>query len=160
MAEFIITAVNIFILFFFVGYFGSGMVSNIFAKRKTGIVTSIDSARKQKEDAEALLKEYQDKVKNFESEKAAILEHAAQRAAKRKAEMIGDANAEAERILLRAKKEADLKLLKLKDDIKHDMVTYAGAAASRIIEENMDDEIQAQLIEDTLREMGEATWQN
>ena len=79
MAEFIITAVNIFILFFLVGYFGSGMVSKFLAKRKAGIVESIDSAAAQKEAATKNLKAYQEKVKNFESERQQILERAAQR---------------------------------------------------------------------------------
>ena len=160
MAEFIITAVNIFILFFLVGYFGSGMVSKFLAKRKAGIVESIDSAAAQKVAATKNLKVYQEKVENFESERQQILERAAQRAKRREDDIIAEARKEAERIISRANKEAELKRLKLKDDIKHDMVVYATAAASRIITENMTDSIQDALIEDTLREMGEATWQD
>ena len=160
MAEFIITAVNIFVLAFAVGYFGSGMIGNLFNKRKAGIVESIDSARKQKEDAAKLHMDYEKKVSGFMEEKAAILERAGEKAKLREAEIMDDAHAEAERIILRARKEAELKKLKLKDDIKRDMVTYATAAAAKIIAENMTDDIQAQLIENTLNGMGETTWQN
>lgn len=160
MAEFIITAVNIFILFFLVGYFGSGMINNFLAKRKAGIVESIDSAARQKEDAAKNLAEYQAKIKNFESERQQILERAALRAKHREEDILAEADKEAQRILLRANKEAELKRLKLKDDIKHDMVVYATETASRIIAENMTDSIQDTLIEDTLREMGESTWQD
>lgn len=160
MAEFIITAVNIFVLCFCVGYFGSEMISKVFAKRKAGIVENINSAKKQKEDAAADREMYEEKVRHFAEEKAEILERASERAKLREAEILKDANDEVERIISRAKKEADLKKLKLKDDIKRDMAIYACAAASRIIAENMDETIQAQLINDTLNEMGEATWQN
>ena len=160
MAEFIITAVNIFVLFFLVGYFGSGMLQNVFAKRKAGIVESIDSAKTRKEDAAKTLKEYQEMISHFEDEKAAILERAEKRAKLREDEIMRDTSKEVERILTRASKEAELKRLKLKDDIKRDMAMYACLAAGKIIEENMDDKLQDQLIIETLNTMGESTWQN
>jgi len=39
------------------------------------------------------------------------------------------------------------------------MVTYAHAVAKHLIVENIDSDKQAMLIENTLNEMGEATWQ-
>lgn len=160
MAEFIITAVNIFVLFFLVGYFGSGMVGKLFAKRKAGIVESIDSAQKQKEDAAAQLVMYKEKIQSFEQEKAAILQRAQEKAKLREVQILEDAQEEAQRILQRGNKEAELKKIKLKDDIKHDMAVYACAAASKIIAENMNPQVHGRLIEETLNEMGEATWQN
>lgn len=160
MAEFIMTAINIFILAFLAGYFGSGLISGMFNKRKAGIVESIDSAKKEKENAAVLKSDYENKVKNFEQEKTQILAKASEKAKLRETEIIDDAHSEAERIILRAKKEAELKKLKLKDEIKRDMITYASAAAAKIIKKNMNDGIQAQLIENTLNGMGEATWQS
>jgi len=160
MAEFIITAVNIFVLAFLAGYFGSGLISNVFNKRKAGIVESIDSARKQKEDAAKLRSDYEQKVSNFQEEKAAILEKAGEKAKLRENEIMDDARNEAARIVSRAKKEAELKKLKLQDEVKRDMITYAVRTAAKLIAENMNEDIQAQMIENTLNEMGETTWQN
>lgn len=160
MAEFIITAFNVFLIAFAVGYFGSGLIGSMLGKRQAGIAESIHSARKQKEDAAQMKEDYMNKVRDFQEEKAAILAHAGERAMLREDEIIQEAHAEAQRIILRANKEAELKKLKLKDEIKHDMVTFALAAAAKIIAENMTDDIQEHLIEKTLNEMGETTWQN
>lgn len=159
MAELIVTAINIFLLFFAIGYFLSGMVTNMLVGRRDRIVGRIEAAKADKENAIHLRVEYEDKIKNFESEKRLILEEAKVKAKLREDEILKDAEAEAWRIIRRANKEAELKKIKTKDDIKLDMVTYAHATAKHLIVENMDADRQALLIENTLSEMGEATWQ-
>ncbi len=159
MAEFIITAFNIFLLAFLVGYFGSGFIEGFFGKRKVNIAQSIDSAKKEKLDAAALRADYEQRIRDFEAERARILKDAGERARIRENEVIDDAKTEAERILLRARREAELKKSKLNDEIKCDIVNYASAAAAKIIRENIDDDLQARLIEDTLNGMGATTWQ-
>lgn len=160
LIEFIITAFNIFILFFAAGYLFSDMVVKLLAKRKAGIVESIESAKNDREKAAEDKSMYDEKIKCFETERAQILERARQRAKLREAEILEEAGSEADRIILRAKKEADLKRAKVKDEIKRDMVIYAAATAGKLIAENMDEQKQSQLITETLNEMGEATWQN
>lgn len=159
MVELIVTAINIFLLFFAIGYFFSDMVTNMLTKRKDKIADSIETAGTKKENAERLCREYEDKIKNFESEKNNIIEEAKAKARFKENEILEDGEAEAKRIIDRANKEAALKKIKIRDDIKRDMVTYAHATAKHLIAENMDADRQALLIENTLSEMGEATWQ-
>lgn len=160
MAEFLITAFNIFILAFAVGYFGSEMIGHVFVRRQAEINESIHLAIEKKENAADLKALYMNKVHNFQKEKEALLERTTQRAKVLEAELFAQVNAEAQRIILRAQKEAELKKIKLKDEIKRDMIIFAAAAAAKIIAENMTDDIQAKLIEQTLYEMGETTWQS
>jgi len=159
MAELIVTAINIFILFFAIGYFLSDMMTNMLAKRKDKIAESIETAKTDKEKAAHLRIEYEDKIKNFAGEKKNILENAKTKAKLREDEILKEAKAEAWRIIARANKEAELKKIKLTDDIKRDIVIYAHATAKQLIAENIDADKQALLIENTLSEMGEATWQ-
>lgn len=160
LISFLITAFNLFIICFIAGYFFSDMISKMLAKRKASIAENIESAKLGKEDAEKLHTMYASKIADFSAEKESILEKARQKAEKRRQELLNDAENEAQRIVLRAEKEADLRKAKVRDDVKRDMIIYASAAAKKLIAENMDEEKQAQLIEETLNEMGEATWQN
>jgi len=159
MAELIVTAINIFLLFFAIGYFFSDMVTNMLVKRKNKIAESIEAAETDKENSSRLRLVYEDKIKNFEGEKSDIFKEAKVKAQLTENEILKEAEAEAERIIVRANKEAELRKIKIKDDIKRDMVTYAHATAKQLIAENIDVNKQALLIENTLREMGEATWQ-
>ena len=160
LIEFLITAVNIFILFFIAGYFFSNMAVGMLSKRKARIVESIESARTEKEDAIQNRGMYDEKIKCFDAERADILERAGQRAKVRETEILQEAGLEAERIVSRAHKEADLKKAKVKDEIKRDMIVYASMTAGKLVAENIDAAGQEKLIEETLNEMGEATWQN
>lgn len=156
----IISIVNIFLLFFAIGYIGSGMATRFFEKRKARIVESIDSARTEKQNATQLHQEYSGRLENFQAERQSILTKAREKAAVRDAEIMADANKEAQRIVDRANREAELKKAKVKDDVKRDMVNIAAAVAAKLIKENINEEKQTLLIEETLKEMGEQTWQN
>jgi len=159
MAELIVTAINIFLLFFAIGYFFSDMVSNMLMKRRDKIAASIDEAKTDKGNADRLRITYEDKIKNFKSEKEAILLEAVTKAKLNESDILNEAEVEAQRIISRANKEAELQRMKVQNDIKRDMVTYAHATAKHLIAENIDANKQALLIENTLSEMGEATWQ-
>lgn len=160
LISFLITAFNLFIICFIAGYFFSDMISKMLAKRKASIAENIESAKLGKEDAKKLHAMYASKIADFSSEKEAILERARRKAEKRQNEMLEDAKGEARLIVSRAMKEADLAKAKVRDDVKRDMIIYASATAKKLIAENMNEEKQAQLIDETLNEMGETTWQN
>lgn len=160
MAELIVTAINVFVLCFALGYILSPMVAKMLSKRRTQIADDLEDAKVSREDAAAAAKLYEEKLANFDAEREAILQKAREKAKVKEDEIIGEAQAEADRIMSRADREADLLRAKIKDDIKKDMVNYAAAAAAKLIAENMDAKKQDELIEQTLKDMGEATWQN
>ena len=45
------------------------------------------------------------------------------------------------------------------DDMKQEMVQIASAMAGKFVSQSMTEEMQAQLIDETLEEMGDETWQ-
>jgi len=63
--DLIATAINIFLLFFAIGYFLSDMITNMLAKRKDKITGNIEAAKTNKENAVRLRLEYENKIKNF-----------------------------------------------------------------------------------------------
>lgn len=160
MAELIITAVNIFILCFCLGYFLSPMISRMLTKRKTGIAAMLSQARESREDARQEVCLYEQRLDHFDQERRELLLKAQEKARVREAEILSAAAAEAKRILDRADREAALMRAKLTDEVRSEMVRCSTAAAVRLIRDNMDVKASDGFIDETLKEMGEATWQS
>lgn len=160
MVEIIVTAINVFLLFFLIGYLVSDMAAGMLAKRKDRIADDINTARLSKEEALALKNDYEHRLASFDSERAEILENTRERAAQAEERILSEGKEEAERLIARAKREADLKKIKLQDEVRRDMVLAASKTASKLIAENLDDAKQAVYIQEMLDEMGESTWQN
>ena len=50
--------------------------------------------------------------------------------------------------------------LQANDEIKQEIVQVATQMAGRFVENSMDEKTQAALVDETLKEMGDATWQS
>ena len=85
---------------------------------------------------------------------------ARKKAKARETEIISDADAEAHRIITRAEKEASLEKDKVRDEIKQEIVQVATQMAGKFVESGMDQATQDKLVDETLKEMGDATWQS
>ena len=46
------------------------------------------------------------------------------------------------------------------NDMKQEMITVASLMAQKVVESSITAEIQSTLVDETLKEMGESTWQN
>ena len=58
------------------------------------------------------------------------------------------------------RKEVELEKNKVRDEMKQEMVQVASAMAGKFVEASMNKDKQAQLIDETLKEMGDETWQS
>ena len=154
------TAINIFILFFALSYLLFNPVRDVLEKRKQKIAGELKSAADDKEAAAALKAEYEAKLKNIDKEADAILEEARRKAKLKETEIVDEANAEAARIIERANREVELEKKKALDDMKQEIVSIASLMAGKVVAESMNTGIQDRLIEETLKEMGENTWQS
>ena len=76
------------------------------------------------------------------------------------AKIIEDAKAEAANIIARANKQAELEMKKAQDEIKKEIISVAALVAEKVVSDKIDIEIQDSLIDDTLKEIGEKTWQS
>ena len=74
--------------------------------------------------------------------------------------MLSEAKAEAAKIIERANREVELERKKALDDMKQDVVTIAALMASMAVGNSIDVKVQDALIDETLKEMGESTWQS
>ena len=46
------------------------------------------------------------------------------------------------------------------DEVKQEMITVASMMAAKVVAANIDVAVQEQLVDETLKEMGESTWQS
>lgn len=155
-----ILAVNVFILFFVASYCLFNPVRDMLEKRRNKIATDIQTAAKDKEDAAALKADYDAKLKSVDKEVEAILVEARKKAMKREEEIVAEAKEEAARIIQRAHNEVELEKKRVMDDMKKEMIQIASLMAGKVVAQTINAEVQDALIEKTLKEMGDTTWQN
>lgn len=160
LADAVITGINIFILFFALSYLLFNPVHDFLEKRKQKIAAELGEAATDKQSAAALKAEYESKLKDVNKEADSILEEARKKAKKREAEIVEEAKAEANRIIERANREVELEKRKALDDMKQEVVSIAALMAGKAVAASMDVKVQDSLIEQTLKDMGESTWQS
>ena len=160
ISDVVITGINIFILFFAMSYLLFNPARDFMEKRRQKIAGDLETARSSKESAVALKAEYEEKLKTIDKEAEAILDEARKQAKKQEAEILEEARNEANRIIERANREIDLEKKKALEDVKTEIVSIASLMAEKAVAASMDINIQDSLIEETLKEMGESTWQS
>lgn len=155
-----IEAVAIFVLFLGMSYLLFNPARELLKKRQDKIAADMEAAAQGREQADRLQTQYSQKLGNVNKEAEAILSETRKKAQKKENEIVGEAKAEAGRILERANKEIELEKSKVKDEVKKEMITVASLMAGKVAAASIDEKAQAELIENTLKEMGDETWQN
>lgn len=158
--EAVLTGINIFILFFALSYLLFNPVRDVLEKRRQKIAGELAQAAEDKQTAAALKTEYEAKLKDVNREAEDILEAARKRGKKREAEIVDEAKAEAVRMIERANREIELEKKKAVDDMKQEVINIAAMMAQKVVGSSMNVSVQDTLIEETLKEMGESTWQS
>ena len=156
----VLTGINIFILFFTLSYLLFNPARDFLEKRRKKIAEELDQAAQNQKSAAEMKAEYEAKLKAVDKEAEAILEEARRKAKRREAEIIDEAKAEAARIVERAGKEIELERKKALDEMKQEVVSIASLMAGKVVAASIDTKVQDALIDETLKEMGEHTWQS
>ncbi|MBP5495190.1 MAG: F0F1 ATP synthase subunit B [Lachnospiraceae bacterium] len=156
----LLTLVAVFVLFLGGSFFFFNPARKFLEKRKQGIADDIEAARKEKEDAERLKTEYEDRLKNVDAEVEGILSDARQRALANENRIVADAREEAGKIIDNAHREANLEKLKVADEVKEEVINVAEAMAGKIVASSMSEADQKRLLDETLKGIGEDTWLN
>ena len=154
------TAINIFVLFFGLSYLLFNPVRDMLEKRKQKIAGELADAANDKKFAAEMKAEYEQKLKEVSKEADAIREEARRKGKAKEAEIIQEAKAEAARIVERGNREVELERKKALDDMKQEIVSIASLMAEKVLASTIDMKVQDELIEETLKEMGESTWQS
>ncbi len=156
----ILLAVAVFFLFLLMSYLLFDPARKLLKDRQERISNDINSAKDDKETAAALKAEYEGRLKEIDKEAEVILSEARQKAIKNEAKIIDEAKEEASRIIKRAQEEAELEKKHAMDDMKQEMIQIASLMAQKVVSTSIDTQIQDTLVDETLKEMSNSTWQN
>ena len=160
LADSALMIIAVFTLFLVASYFLFNPVRDMMKKRTDKIKGELDDAAKNQADAAALKEEYENRLKDIDKEVEKILGDARKRALENENKIVADAKEEAAAIIQRARTEAELEKQKAADDMKREMVVLASMMAGKVVKASIDTTVQESLINDTLKEIGESTWQS
>ena len=160
LADAAIVGVNVLILFAILTYLLFDPVRKVLNDRRERIAAELQDAASKEEKANAMKAEYEFKLKDINKEADRILEDARKKAKIKEEEILSSAREEAERITDRANKQIEMEKKKARDDMKQEMVGLAAIIAQKAITSSMNVDVQASLVDETLKEMGEGIWQN
>lgn len=156
----ILMVLAVLFLFTMMSYLLFNPARKLLQDRQERIKNDIDMANKDRKDATALKEEYDAKLKGVEKEAEEILSEARQKALKNEARIIDEAKEEAARIIKRANEEAVLEKKRVMDEAKQEMISIASLMAGKVVSAAIDTSVQDALVEETLKEIGENTWQS
>ncbi len=133
-------------------------VRDMLQKRRDKIREELDDAKTNQDAAAELKAEYEAKMKGADAEVEQIMADARKRALANENKIIAEAKEEAARIRERAAKEAELEKQKAADDVKREIVSVASIMAGKVVAASIDTTVQDALVDETLKEIGDATW--
>ncbi|MBR4732106.1 MAG: F0F1 ATP synthase subunit B [Lachnospiraceae bacterium] len=158
LADSTLTLIAVFALFAVMSYFLFNPARKMLNDRKEKIRAELEDAKTNMDEARSLREEYEGKLKVIDKEAEVILSEARSQGLANQATIIAEAKEEAARIMDRARVEALLEKQKMSDDVKKEIITVASAMAGKVVSANIDAKVQDQLLDETLKEMGENTW--
>lgn len=160
LADSCLMIIAIFFLFLIMSYFLFNPARKLLNGRKEKIQSELETARSDMEEAGRLKEEYENKLQDVNREAESILSEARRKALNNENQIIAQAKEEAARILEKARADAELEKQKMSDDIKREIVSVASHMAGKVVAAAIDTTVQNELIEETLKEMGDKTWLN
>ena len=155
LADSCLTLIAVLFLFGALSFFLFNPVRKMLTGRTEKIKGELDQAAADMADAR---EEYDAKLKNIQKEADDIMEQARKKAKISEDKIVSEAKEEASRIIERARTEAELEKQKAADDIKREMIAVAAMMAGKVVSGAIDTTVQNELVEETLKEMGESTW--
>lgn len=144
------------ILYWLLSKYAFGPLMSIMQKRQDHVRNELATAEKNRSESEKLIAEQREAIVQARKEAGEIIERARQMSSKQSEEMIEAARKEAARLKEQAvtdiSRERDQALASLREQVG----TLSVMLASKIIEKELDANSQTQLVDDYLKQVGEA----
>ena len=156
----VLLMIAMLVMFTFLSYLLFNPAREFLKKRQEKIKNDIDTAQADKDQARLLKEDYEARIKNINKEADEILSQARQKALQNAEKIKEEANEEAARIIARANAQIELDRKKAADDMKKEMISIASLMAGKAVAASIDAKVQDSLLEETLKEIGDDTWQS
>jgi F-type H+-transporting ATPase subunit b len=135
------------------GKFAWGPVLALLQQREEFIHSSLADAKRDREEAEARLKEYAAKLQSAQREAVAILEEARRDAERLREELRGRAKTEAETIIKNAERQVQLETSRALQQIRQEAVDLSVTIASKLLQRNISKDDNERLINDAMKQI-------
>lgn len=148
------TFVNLIVFFLILKKLLFQPVMGMIEKREQMISGQIEDAEQKNTQAGLLKEKYDAELKNANQEAAMIVKTAKERGKEEYEKILRDAGAEASKIIADASKTIETEREKAVQGIQNEIAQVAIAAASKVIQENVDQASNEKILDDFLREAG------
>ena len=135
------------------GKFAWGPVLGLLQQREEFIHRALADAKRDRDEAEARLKEYAAKLQSAHAEAATIVEDARRDAERMREEVRQRARGEAEKLVTSAQRQIQLQTNRALEQIRREAVDLSVMIASKIIQRNLTKEDNERLIDDALKQV-------
>lgn len=156
LPTFIFAIINLGILYFVLKKILFTPVTQFMASRTKGIESNIQTAEKKLAEAEMMKKEYEAQLSRAKEESDAILKESRDRASREYESAIGQAKIECQELIDRARVDIENERQQMIKEVRNEVASLALAAASKVIEANMDNEKNRALVDKFIDEEGAA----
>lgn len=129
------------------------MILKAVEEREKKIQLQIEAAERANQDAQRVLAEYQQKLAAARGEAEDLVAAGRQAADKVREEILARARAEHEELIARARQEIVAEREKAVADLRREAVDLSLAAASRVLERNLDTETDRRLVHEYLKSL-------
>ena len=146
--------VNFAVVAGLLAYFLTGKIKAALQARIEGIENSLAEAKAAREEALKRLADVESRLKDKDSEIAAMLKQAEENGEKEKALLIAEGEKTGQAILASAKDNIGAELNKAKESIRKEAALLAIELADKIVRENIKKEDQARIAEEYIAKVG------
>ena len=154
--ELFFTLANVLILFLILRKVLFKKIIDVMDARDADIKNNIEAGQKAKEEGMKFKSEYETRIQDARDEGQMIVDFARKRAEEKSDTIISEARKEAEYIKQKANNEIAKEKEQAFNNIKSEISEIAVLAASKVIEKDIDKAKHEDLIENFIKEVGEA----
>ena len=151
----VISLCNLLILFLMLKKFLYQPVKKVLADRQAAIDARYDEADKAKSEALQSKAEWEERMAAADEEAAGIISSAVESANRQSSAILGETKEKADRMISRARAEADAERRKAEDDIKDRIADVSAAIAGKLLEREISAADHSDLIDSFISEIGE-----
>jgi len=142
--------VDCIVLFGAMAYFVRPKLAQHFKERSEAVARDLNEAKTLKEEAEALLEDYEAKMARMEQETNEILERFKSDGEQEKARIIAEAQAESQRLRKEAEFRISQEAKKAKEELREEAAVLAVDLARKALEERLDAKTKDRLFEEAV----------
>ncbi len=151
---FIFVAINLIILFLFMRKFLFKPITNLMEERKSSIEQGLKDAENAKLDAAEARKKYDEQIKNIKLDSDKLLNEARAKAAREYDEILASAKRDALAVIEKGREEVEREREEMLRQTKQQIAVLAIAAATKLVQTNMDTDANKAMIDKFIDEAG------